>query len=49
VGLVRKRVGAALPEDNPIAFLGEAGYQADLLMPGLRFKFVLVYAVTKHP
>jgi regulator of protease activity HflC (stomatin/prohibitin superfamily) len=49
VGLVRKRFGAALPEDNPIAFLGEAGYQADLLMPGLRFKFVLVYAVTKHP
>ena len=49
VGLVRKRFGAALPEDNPIAFHGEAGYQADLLMPGLRFKFVLVYAVTKHP
>ena len=49
VGLVRKRFGPALPEDNPIAFLGEAGYQADLLMPGLRFKFVLVYAVTKHP
>jgi hypothetical protein len=49
VGLVRKRFGAPLPEDNPIAFLGEAGYQADLLMPGLRFKFVLVYAVTKHP
>ncbi len=49
VGLVRKRFGAALPEDNPIAFKGEAGYQADLLMPGLRFKLVLVYAVTKHP
>jgi len=49
VGLVRKRFGAALPEDNPVAFHGEAGYQADLLMPGLRFKFVLVYAVTKHP
>ena len=49
VGLVRKRLGASLPGDNPIAFLGEAGYQADLLMPGLRFKFVLVYAVTKHP
>jgi uncharacterized membrane protein YqiK len=49
VGLVRKRLGAALPEDNPIAFHGEAGYQADLLMPGLRFKFVLVYAVSKHP
>jgi regulator of protease activity HflC (stomatin/prohibitin superfamily) len=49
VGLVRKRFGAALPEDNPIAFKGEAGYQADLLMPGLRFKFILIYAVTKHP
>ena len=49
VGLVRKRFGASLPEDNPIAFHGEAGYQADLLMPGLRFKFVWVYAVTKHP
>jgi uncharacterized membrane protein YqiK len=49
VGLVRKRFGQALPEDNPVAFHGEAGYQADLLMPGLRFKFVLVYAVTKHP
>ncbi len=49
VGLVRKRFGEALPEDNPIAFRGEAGYQADLLMPGLRFKFILVYAVTKHP
>ncbi len=49
VGLVRKRFGASLPEDNPIAFKGEAGYQADLLMPGLRFKFVGIYAVTKHP
>jgi uncharacterized membrane protein YqiK len=49
VGLVRKRFGGKLPEDNPIAFHGEAGYQAELLMPGLRFKFWLVYAVTKHP
>ena len=49
VGLVRKRIGSALPEDDPIAFHGEAGYQADLLMPGLRFKFILLYAVTKHP
>jgi uncharacterized membrane protein YqiK len=49
VGLVRKRFGAPLPEDNPIAFHGEAGYQADLLMPGLRFKSILVYSVTKHP
>ncbi len=49
VGLVRKRFGPNLPEDNPIAFHGEAGYQAELLMPGLRFRFYVVYAVTKHP
>jgi hypothetical protein len=49
VGLVRKRIGAKLPGDNPLAFRGEAGYQAELLMPGLRFKFCLVFAVTKHP
>jgi hypothetical protein len=49
VGLVRKRIGSSLPDDNPIAFKGEAGYQAELLMPGLRFKFCLIYAVTKHP
>jgi regulator of protease activity HflC (stomatin/prohibitin superfamily) len=49
VGLVRKRFGAKLPGDNPLAFRGEAGYQAELLMPGLRFKLCLVFAVTKHP
>src|SRR5579872_2256906 len=49
VGLVRKRFGTKLPGDNPVAFRGEAGYQAQLLMPGLRFKFLAVYAVTKHP
>ncbi len=49
VGLVRKRFGAKLPGDNPLAFRGEAGYQAQLLMPGLRFKFGLVFSVTKHP
>jgi len=49
VGLVRKRLGARLPGDNPLAFRGEAGYQAEMLMPGLRFKLCLVYAVTKHP
>jgi regulator of protease activity HflC (stomatin/prohibitin superfamily) len=49
IGLVRKRFGGKLPGDNPIAFKGEAGYQAELLMPGLRFKFVLIYAVAKHP
>ncbi len=49
IGLVRKRFGAKLPGDNPIAFKGEAGYQAELLMPGLRFKFYAIYAVAKHP
>jgi uncharacterized membrane protein YqiK len=49
VGLVRKRIGRKLPDDNPVAFNGEAGYQAELLMPGLRFKFYLFYAATKHP
>jgi uncharacterized membrane protein YqiK len=49
IGLVRKRIGRKLPDDNPLAFKGEAGYQAELLMPGLRFKFILFYAVTKHP
>ena len=49
VGLVRKRFGKKLPDDNPIAFKGEAGYQGELLMPGLRFKLCLLYAVTKHP
>ncbi len=50
VGLVTKRFSfRKLPDDNPIAFHGEAGYQADLLMPGWRFKFWVVYAVDKHP
>ncbi len=49
VGLVRKRFGTKLPGDNPLAFHGEAGYQGEMLMPGLRFKFSLVFAVTKHP
>src|SRR5437867_9911639 len=50
VGLVTKRLGwRRLNEDNPIAFDKEAGYQADLLMPGLRFKAFLVFAVDKHP
>jgi len=50
VGLVTRRFGwGRLSDDNPIAFQGEAGYQADLLMPGLRFKSWLVYAVDKYP
>jgi SPFH domain / Band 7 family len=50
VGLVLKRVSLKkLSEDNAIAFRGEAGYQADLLMPGLRWKAWLVYQVEKFP
>ena len=37
IGLVNKRFSfKKLPGDNPIAFRGEAGYQAALLMPGWR-------------
>ncbi len=50
VGLVTKRFSwKKLPDDNPIAFHGEAGYQADLLMPGWRFKLWIMYAVEKYP
>ncbi len=50
IGLVMKRFSfRKLSEDNPIAMAGEAGYQADLLMPGWRFKFWLFYSVDKHP
>jgi uncharacterized membrane protein YqiK len=50
VGLVLKRVSSRkLTEDNTIAFRGEAGYQADLLMPGLRWKPWLFYEVEKYP
>jgi len=50
VGLVTKRFSIAkLAKDNPVAFHGEAGYQADLLMPGLRWKAFLLYSVDKYP
>ncbi len=50
VGLVTKRFGfKKLKNDNPIAFNGEAGFQADLLMPGLRFKLWPIYAIKKFP
>ncbi len=49
VGLVRKRFGKKLPEDNPIAFEGEAGYQAELIMPGFFFRFWPKYSVEHHP
>ena len=49
VGLVTKRFVRKLPDDNPIAFHGEAGYQADLLMPGLRLQAVAGLRVQKFP
>jgi regulator of protease activity HflC (stomatin/prohibitin superfamily) len=50
VGLVTKRFSfRKLSGDNPIALNGEAGYQADLLMPGWRWKFRVVNRVDKHP
>ena len=47
VGLVTKRVGAKLDDHQLVARNGEAGYQADLLMPGLRFKLWPVYGVER--
>jgi len=50
VGLVSKRFSMKkLPGDDPVAFKGEAGYQADLLMPGLRWKFIIIYKIEKFP
>src|SRR5262245_61050006 len=50
VGLVRKRFSLKkLNKGDPVAFSGEAGYQADLLMAGLRFKLWPLYIVTRHP
>src|SRR6187401_197996 len=47
VGLVTKRVGRKLDADQVLALHGEAGYQADLLMPGLRFKLWPIYGVER--
>ena len=50
IGLVVKRVSRTHNRtDMPIAFEGEAGYQAELLMPGVRFKLWPTYAVHKYP
>lgn len=50
VGLVRKRFGLKkLTADCVIAFDGEAGYQAKLLMPGWRFKLWPIYDVSRYP
>src|SRR5712671_3222554 len=50
VGLVVKRVSTRHnTTDTPIAFAGEAGYQSDLLMPGVQFKLWPTYTVSKYP
>ncbi|MBN2239624.1 MAG: hypothetical protein JW712_07610 [Dehalococcoidales bacterium] len=49
IGLVRKRFGKRLPSDNPVAFKGEAGYQAELIYPGWRFKLWIPYSIEKYP
>jgi uncharacterized membrane protein YqiK len=50
VGLVTKKFSLKkLGDDDIIAFNGEAGFQADLLMPGLRFKLWPLFATSKHP
>ena len=49
VGLVAKRLGKRSKGDQLVALKGEAGYQADLLMPGLRFKLWPVNKVERHP
>jgi regulator of protease activity HflC (stomatin/prohibitin superfamily) len=50
IGLVTKRIARrSLDEGNPVALDREAGFQAQLLMPGLRFKLWPVYGVSKHP
>jgi uncharacterized membrane protein YqiK len=49
VGLVNKRLGRKLNEGQLVAMDGEAGYQADLLMPGLRFKFWPIFKVERFP
>ncbi len=50
VGMMIKRFSwNKLSRDNLIAFEGEAGYQADLLMPGWRWAFWVIYRVDKFP
>src|SRR3954470_4191429 len=49
VGLVTKRFGKNLEGDQLVALKGEAGYQADLLMPGVRLKLWPIYSVARFP
>ena len=50
VGLVRKRFSwKRLEGGSPVALNGAAGYQAEFLTAGLRFKLWPWYTVTRHP
>src|SRR5206468_9073868 len=50
IGLVIKRASRRHnTTDTPIAFAGEAGWQAELLMPGVRFKLWPTYKVIRYP
>src|SRR5215469_3615179 len=50
LGLVRKRFARRkLDGGNIVGFKGEAGYQAELLRTGIRFKLWPVYAVQRRP
>jgi uncharacterized membrane protein YqiK len=49
VGLVNKVVGASLADGQLIATEGQAGYQLNLLMPGLRFKLWPFNKVETYP
>ena len=49
VGLVTKRIGRKLSDGQLVALHGEAGYQAALLMPGLRFKPWPLFRVERFP
>ena len=49
VGLVVKRWGPVRTDESPVAMAGEAGYQADLLMPGIAIRFWPLNRVEKHP
>ena len=47
--ILQREYGLQDPMIRPIAFDGEAGYQAELLMPGLRWMLWPLYAVQKLP
>jgi regulator of protease activity HflC (stomatin/prohibitin superfamily) len=49
VGMVVRRWGRRTTSYGPIALAGEAGYQADLIMPGVAFRLWPLNRVDKHP